>query len=189
MERHPEIDVQHRCFALAATPEAITAIFGSKLLGRREILDHWRAANANDDEHRISADLMATRTFDYPYSTPGLLACKTAEAQRGQEGHWAMFDRVQRAHLTECLNIADVEVLTACARDIGLDVARWERDYRSAEVQEAVERDLARARLHGVTGVPSLVAEERFLLVGAQPYERLEAWVNDVRARSGHGRP
>lgn len=36
-----------------------------------------------------------------------------------------MFDRVQRAHLTECLNIADLEVLRQCAADIGLDVARW----------------------------------------------------------------
>ncbi len=111
---------------------------------------------------------------------PGLPACKAAEFQGGQPAHWEMFDRVQRAHLT-----ADFEVLRACAADVGLDVGRWERDFRSREVAEAVEGDLARARSYGITGVPTLVAKGRFALVGAQPYERLEAWLEAVRARSG----
>nr|BAL56970.1 dithiol-disulfide isomerase [uncultured prokaryote] len=178
---HPEISVEHRCFALAPTPEAIVAIFGSKERGKREILQHWRAANLNDEQHRINADLMATRPFDYPYSTPGLRACKAAEAQGGPAAHWDMFDRVQRAHLTECLNIADFEVLRMCAADVGLDVERWEKDYRSSGVQEAVERDLARARIYGITGVPTLVAEGRFALVGAQRYEPLVAWIEAIK--------
>jgi len=185
VERHPEIVVEHRCFALAPTPEAITAIFGSRADGKREVLEHWRAANANDDEHRINADLMASRPFDYPYSMPGLLACKAAEMQGGREAHWALFDRVQRAHLTECLNIADDETLHRCAADVGLDMERWERDYRGIEVRELVERDLARARIYEITGVPTLVAEGGYALVGAQRYDRLEAWVESVRARLG----
>lgn len=175
--------MEHRCFALAPTPEAIVAIFGSRAEGKREILQHWRAANANDDDHRINADLMAARPFDYPYSMPGLRACKAAERQGGQEAHWAMFDRVQRAHLTECVNIADPEVLRACAADVGLDVARWEQDFESPEVAEEVERDLARARVYGITGVPTLVAEGRYVLVGAQPYDRLQEWAQAVKAR------
>jgi len=182
VRERPEITVVHRCFALAPTPEAMVEIFGSKERGKREILNHWRAANLNDDEHRINADLMAQRPFDYPYSMPGLLACKAAEMQGGPAAHWDMFDRVQRAHLTECLNIADFEVLRQCAVDVGLDVGRWERDYGSAAVREAVERDLARARLLGITGVPTLVAEGRFGLVGAQTYQRLTEWVDGLVA-------
>jgi predicted DsbA family dithiol-disulfide isomerase len=184
VERDPEIEVEHRCFALAPTPDAMVTIFGSRAAGKLEVLQHWRAANANDDEHRINADLMASRPFDYPYSMPGLLACKAAERLGGQEAHWAMFDRVQRAHLTECLDIADDEVLRLCAGDVGLDVQRWEREYRHPEVVEAVERDLARARLYGVTGVPTLVAQGSYALVGAQPYGRLVEWVEAVRAGS-----
>lgn len=180
---HPEVRVVHRAFALAPTPQAIVAIFGSKERGKREILQHWRAANANDDQHRINADLMASRGFDYPYSLPGLLACKAAEVQGGHAAHWDLFDRVQRAHLTECLNIADFEVLRACAAEVGLDVERWERDFRSPEVAEAVERDLARARIYGISGVPTLVADGRYVLVGAQPYQRLEQWVEWVKGR------
>jgi putative protein-disulfide isomerase len=185
VERHPEIAVEHRCFALGPTPAAIVAVFGSHEAAKEEILEHWRAANANDDEHRINADLMASRPFDYPYSMPGLLACKAAEMQGGHVAHGAMVDRLQRAHLTECRNIAAFEVLRRCAEEVGLDVARWERDYPSPEVHELVERDLTRARIYGVTGVPTLVAEGRFALVGAQPADRLEAWVASVQARLG----
>jgi predicted DsbA family dithiol-disulfide isomerase len=186
-KEHPEVQIVHRCFALAPTPEAIVAIFGSKERGKREILNHWRAANANDDQHRINADLMASRPFDYPYSMPGLLACKAAEAQGGPAAHWDMFDRVQRAHLTECVNIADFEVLRRCAEEVGLDVGRWEEDYHSARVRQLVQADLDRAQALGVTAVPTLVAEGRFALVGAQPYERLEAWLRAVESRTGAG--
>jgi predicted DsbA family dithiol-disulfide isomerase len=51
-------------------------------------------------------------------------------------------------------------------------------------VQELVERDLARARIYGITGVPTLVAEGRHTLVGAQPYDRLALWLVEVRARA-----
>jgi len=106
-------------------------MFGSKEQGKQEILNHWRAANQNDDEHRINADVMETRTFDYPFSMPGLMACKAAEMQGGPDKHWDYFDRIQKAHLTECRNIVDPEVLIECARDIGLDVDRFREDYQS----------------------------------------------------------
>ncbi|MBE3583646.1 MAG: DsbA family protein [Limnochordaceae bacterium] len=182
-DEYPKVRVVHRAFALAPTPEAIAAMFGSKEEGKREILNHWRAANRNDDEHRINAELMATRPFDYPYSMPGLLACKAAERQGGQEAHGAMFDRVQRAHFTECLNIADLDVLRQCAQDVGLDVVRWAQDYSSPATWEDVKQDLIRASQYGISGVPTLVADQRYRLNGAQSYERVKAWLNSVIER------
>lgn len=128
---------------------------------------------------------MASRDFDYPHSMPGLRACKGAEQEGAQEAHRAMFERVQRAHLTECLNIAGYEVLRACPVDVGVDAPRWQRDFADPEVAEAVERDLARAHIYGITVVPALVAEGRYVLVGAQPYHRREEWLEAVRAIQG----
>jgi len=70
-EYHGRIEVIHRSFALALKPDGIENIFGSKEERKNQILEHWRAANINDDEHRINAELMAQRSFNYPYSTPG----------------------------------------------------------------------------------------------------------------------
>ena len=181
VENHPEIEIIHRCFALAPNPDSIEEIFGSKEEGKREIMNHWRLANINDDEHRIRADLMEGREFDYPYSMPGLLACKSAEFQGGQDAHWNMFDRIQKAHLSECLNIGDFKVLRMCAEEIELDVKRWEKDFTSFEVRKAVEYDLTTAVKYGITAVPTLVAERRYILTGAQPYDHLERWIESIR--------
>ncbi|PTQ55020.1 MAG: DSBA oxidoreductase [Candidatus Carbobacillus altaicus] len=180
VSQYPEVRVIHRAFALAPTPESLVSMFGSKEQAKREILSHWRAANENDDARRINADLMAAQPFDYPHSMPGLLACKAAERQGGQEAHWAMYDRVQKAHLTECQDITDMSVLRRCAADVGLDVEQWEEDYHVPDVREAVERDIRHARFYGITSVPTLVADQKYALSGAQPYARLAAWIEQL---------
>lgn len=92
-----QISIVHRAFALAPSKDGIERIFGSKEHGKKEIMEHWRQANLNDDEHRLNPNLMASRDFDYPYSTPGLTACKAAELQGGTIMHGKMFDRIQKS--------------------------------------------------------------------------------------------
>ncbi|GBD02963.1 hypothetical protein HRbin19_00233 [bacterium HR19] len=179
------IKVVHRAFALAPTPESIEQIFGSKENGKKEILSHWRAANQNDDEHRINADLMEKREFDYPYSLPGLIACKAAEVIGGQDAHWDIFDRIQKAHLTECLNIADFEVLLLCAKDVGLDLKKWIDAFTDRSTLELLIQDLQKAEDYAITGVPTLVASGKHRLVGAQKYDVLKKWIQDVIKQEG----
>lgn len=173
VREYRQTQIVHRSFALAPERAAIGQIFGDKDEGKRQILGHWRAANDNDDEHRIRADLMATRDFDYPYSMPGLLACKAAEFQRGQAGHWDYFDRVQRAHLTECLDIAATDVLEQCAVAVGLDLERFRADVASPEASEAVAADMQVAARYGVRSTPTIVVDEGRMLSGAVTYEQL----------------
>ncbi|MFZ8801662.1 MAG: DsbA family oxidoreductase [Candidatus Calescibacterium sp.] len=174
------LEVIHKSFALAPTPESIIEIFGSKEKGKKEILNHWRSANLNDDEHRINAELMEKREFDYPYSLPGLLACKAAEAVGGQEAHWDMFDRVQKAHLTECKNIVEFDVLLECARDIRIDIDSWYKAFIDRKTLDMIISDLERAYQYGITGVPTLVANSKYVLVGAQKYETIKNWVEQI---------
>ncbi len=176
----PNVEVIHRSFALAPTQYSIAEMFGSKEAGKSEILKHWQAANRNDDAHRICTDDMACKTFDYPYSMPGLKACKAAELQGGQSAHWDMFDRIQKAHLIEAKNIADFDVLLDCAIDLALDKDRFVNDYHSEEVKQAIEADSLRARLAGVYAVPSLIVNEEKLISGAQSYNTLKSFVQNL---------
>jgi len=124
---------------------------------------------------------MESRTFDYPYSMPGLMACKTAEMQGGSDKHWDYFDRIQKTHLTECRNIVDPGVLIECARDIGLDVDRFREDYQSERANNAVSVDIKRARELGIDSVPTLVCKGQ-IFSGAQKYERLRKWYLEVNS-------
>jgi len=177
-----QVQVEHRCFALAPDPTQITRMFGSPEAGKAEIMNHWAAAAAHPGGEGINTELMRKREFLYPSSMPGLLACKAAEQQDGHSAHWAMFDRVQRAHAVEARNIAEPEVLRACATDVGLDVAGWEQHFRSAETRQAAQADLADAQRRGVHAVPTLILADRWSLSGAVPEEMLRRIVDDVLA-------
>lgn len=179
-EEFPDIQVIHRSFPLAPQPEDIVHMFGSKEKGKKDILKHWEAANMNDDEHRINADIMKQRDFDYPYSTPGLLACKAAELQGGQAMHWDYFDKAQEAHLTLCRNIADFDVLTDIARELSLDVEKFSADLRGEQVKYLLRLDIDRALELGVEATPTLVANDG-MLTGAVPYDSLKRWYVKVR--------
>jgi putative protein-disulfide isomerase len=112
-------------------------------------------------------ELMRSREFPYPYSMPGLKACKAAEFMGGQQAHWDMFDRIQRAHAVEARNIADLEVLRQCALEVGLDAEEWERLWSSQEVEQAVWADIRSADLLGVRAVPTVIFQNRWRLEGA----------------------
>lgn len=180
---HPEVEVVHRGFALARTPDHLAQMFGSPEVAKAEILHHWQVAAQNDDQHRPRPAAMQAQPFPYPHSWPGLLACQAAELQGGQAAHWAMFDRVQYAHLTETRDITDLEVLASCAREVGLDEPRWRADFADPATAARLEQDLNLAQAYGITGVPTLVAEGHYGLVGAQPYDRLEVWLQAVEQK------
>ena len=170
----------HHAFALAPDRNAIARMFGSAEEGKDEIMGHWAAAASQPDGEAINVELMRSRSFPYPYSMPGLLACKAAEMQGGMPAHWDMFDRVQKAHAVEARNITDTTVLKDCAAEIGLDVARWEADFASTEVKQAVEADLREAQQLGVNAVPTLIFNERWILPGAVPESMLRQIVENL---------
>jgi predicted DsbA family dithiol-disulfide isomerase len=65
---------------------------------------------------------------------------------------------------------------------VGLDVARWERDFPSPEVRAAVERDLEEARRRGIHAVPTLVFNDRWQVQGAVPEAMLHRVIDDILA-------
>jgi predicted DsbA family dithiol-disulfide isomerase len=176
------VQVEHRCFALAPDPQAITRIFGSPERGKAEVLGHWAAAASHPGGEVINVELMRGRDFPYPYSMPGLKACKAAELQGGQDAHWAMFDRVQRAHAVEARNIADAAVLRECAGDVGLDPLRWWDDFLSPGVERAVWADIHTAEVWGVHAVPTVVFNDRWMLSGAVSAGLYRQTVEDLLA-------
>jgi protein-disulfide isomerase len=108
-----------------------------------------------------------------PMHTRAPAAHAAAEAAHRQGRFWEMHDRI----FSDPSKLADAQ-LTAYARDIGLDVERFERDRVSAEVRSRIEADVAQAGELGVTGTPSFFINGRFLS-GAQPYESFKRVIDE----------
>lgn len=155
------LDIRHRTFVLQASREEMRARWGGPEDARATILEHWAVCReASDQPDRIDVEAMRTAPFDYPHGMTAARACKAAEAIGGQAAHWDLFDRIQRAHLTEARNIADPSVLALLAAETGLDPVAFTAALGAAETVDAVEADRLAARRLQVTRVPTILVRE-----------------------------
>lgn len=176
------LEITYKCFPLAQDPEQIVRMFGSAERAKEEVLGHWESTRRYGNEPRINVELMRRRPFPYPYSMPALMAVKAAELQAGHEGHARYYDRVQEAHLVECRNVADREVLIDVSRELGLDMARFLADFESERARRAVLADRDEALARGIGGTPAVVFEDRWRVPGAVPLDHYRQIVEDILA-------
>jgi len=106
---------------------------------------------------------------------------KWADTQPGGE---AIHDALFRAYFVEARDISRPEVLLEIVEQVGLPREAAREVLEKRTFKEAVDADWALSREYGITGVPTFVAG-RFGVVGAQPYESLEALVQKAEASGG----
>jgi protein-disulfide isomerase len=96
-----------------------------------------------------------------------------AEAAHRQGKFWEMHDRIfsdQQA--------MSPEKYLEYAREIGLDMDRFQKDLASAEVKQRIDADTSEATRLGVTGTPGFFVNGRFLS-GAQPFPAFKALIDE----------
>ncbi len=112
-------------------------------------------------------------------SRSALIGAKVAEAQgKGAAYHDAVF----RAYWQRANNIGDVDVLAEIAHSIGLEREAFLAALNDETYEAQVEADIEQAYQYGLTGVPALIFNNRYLVSGAQPYEVLRQVVEKVQA-------
>lgn len=121
------------------------------------------------------------RYFPIERANPGAdLSARAVEAAGRQGRFFEMHDRV----FDRQLPIGRPELL-AIARDLGLDVDRFERDLDSDDVRARVEHDVSDGRNNGVTGTPTMFVDG-VRYDGAWDYQSmLEALERPFAARVG----
>ncbi len=103
-------------------------------------------------------------------SRPALVGAKFAEAQgAGDSYHDAMF----RAYWQHAKNIEDLDVLAEVATAVGLNRDEFLAALNDPQYQNAMLADVQQAFQYGLSGVPALVYNNKYLVSGAQPYELL----------------
>ena len=111
-------------------------------------------------------------------SRPALIADKYAEAQRkGESFHKAVMD----AYWQQARSIEDANVLKEIAEHVGLNTENFEAVLNDQTYNAEVSADIDLAREYRLDGVPALVFAEKYLVIGAQPYETLKQVVEKVQ--------
>ncbi|WP_425071015.1 DsbA family oxidoreductase [Sagittula sp. S175] len=171
-----DLDIRHRTFVLQANRAEMAARWGTPEDARETILGHWAVCRqVSDRPELVDIDAMRAAPFDYPHGMTAALGCKAAERLRGQPAHWDMFDRLQRAHLTEARNIADPEVVLLAAQDLGFEAAAFAEVFDDPGTRRAVEADRQHARALQVRSVPTLIVRETGARLVNGPREDLAA--------------
>jgi len=152
-------------------------------------------------EGRSLADLFAGRGYDVPKMQAQMRARMEAEglpygtrtmtynSRLAQElGAWAdtqpggeaIHDALFRAYFVDAKNIGDPEVLVEIAASVGLPADKAREVIEKRTHKAAIDADWEKSHRYGVTGVPTFVIGNNGV-VGAQPYEALEALVKQAR--------
>ena len=112
-----------------------------------------------------------------PMHTKAPAAHVAAEAAHRQGKFWQMHDLIFGDQ-----DAMSPEKYKDYAKQLGLDLARFERDVASAEVKARIQADAEEAQRLGVSGTPAFFVNGRFLN-GAQPYEAFKQLIDQELGR------
>lgn len=101
-------------------------------------------------------------------------ALEASEYAREQGRHGTFHGIVFRMFYGEGRDISDWDVLRAAAVEAGVDADAMQRETESGRYAAIIDEQTHRAHALGITGVPAYVLGEKYLIMGAQPYELFE---------------
>ena len=139
----------------------------------RDLPEHVRQAHARGSEERLNqiAGLygMKFESTKRIYNTR--LAHEATEYARehgkANEFHHVVFRKVY----ADGLDISQWDVLCDAAKEVGLNGDEMQCEVESGKYTAEVEAQVQQAYQIGVSGVPTYVINNRYSIVGAQPYE------------------
>lgn len=148
----------------------------------RELPEHVRQARESGSEERLKHIAgqygMDFRSTEKIYNTR--LAHEATEYARqhgkANEFHRALFRRVY----AQGEDPSQWEVLRETAQEVGLDAEEMQVRVQAGAFTGVVEDQVRSAYQIGVTGVPTYVINDRYAIVGAQPYEVFQSALRQI---------
>ncbi|WP_108651973.1 DsbA family protein [Dongshaea marina] len=84
-------------------------------------------------------------------------ACRATLAARSQDAEPEMIDALQRAYYLRALNPSDTQTHLKLAAELGLDLARFEKELTSDALNKRMLREIKLAHSLPIRGFPSMV--------------------------------
>ena len=180
-----EVIVKHKAFAIISSLEDLKAIAPTEEDARQVFLNEFSILKKYIPDYDPEK-VIGKGKIKYVWSIPPLIACKAAEFQKGDEGHWEFFDRAQDKFFLEGEDITDEKVLVSIAEEIGLDVNKFKEDLNAKRTKLAVIEDEEEAKAMGIRGVPAILVNDTWLIRGVQEENYYRAVIKDILE---HGEP
>lgn len=165
----PDLEIEWKSYLLRPRPEP-----GRSLEKFRAYTESWRRVAA--DEPRAQFAVWASDAGPPSHSVPPHVFAKAASALSPEAGA-RLRERLFRAYFAESRDVTDRATLEALWSEAALPANALPASDDPALVG-AVLTDHEEARQLGATGVPAVrLADQDFVLVGAQPEAVYERWL------------
>jgi predicted DsbA family dithiol-disulfide isomerase len=151
----------------------------------QDLPDYVRRARANGSEERLKS-IASSYGMDFKstariYNTrPAHEATEYAREQgKANEFHRTLFRKVY----AEGQDPSNWKVLRAAAEEVGLNADEMQQVVQSGRYTDYVAEQVRWAQQIGVSGVPTYVINDRYAIVGAQPYEVFKNALTQIMTR------
>lgn len=130
---------------------------------------------------------MRLEWHDFPYlGQESVNAALAARAAQEQGKFWEYHDLLYENQGSKNSGGFSDEALTGLARELGLDVERFEADLRGEEVSVVVQQDFLAGQNAGIAGTPTFVVNDQ-VLVGAQTFETFQQVIEEEARKASSG--
>lgn len=151
-----------------------------------DLPDYILKARANGSEERLESMAkmhgMNFRSTERIYNTR--IAHEATEYAR-EHGKVDEFHKVVfRQVYADGLDISKWDVLRAAAEEVGLDGADMQSVVDGGKYTAQVAEQVRWAQQIGVSGVPTYVINDRYAIVGAQPYQAFKNALEQIKNKS-----
>lgn len=113
-------------------------------------------------------------------------ALECAEYAREQGRHDAFHPAVFLKYWGAGEDISVWAPLRTAAVEAGLDADAMQRAVETGRYRSLVDTHMAQAQMLGITGVPTYILDDKYAIVGAQPYEVFERVLVRLAQEQGH---
>jgi predicted DsbA family dithiol-disulfide isomerase len=153
----------------------------------RELPERIKRARAQGSEERLR-QIAASYGMDF-VSTQRIYNTRLAheateyarEHGKGNEFHKVIFRKVY----AEGQDPSQWEVLRSAAEEVGLNADEMQREVEAEKYMAEVVDKVRWAYQIGVTGVPTYVINNKYAIVGAQPYEVFKSVLEQIHKQEG----
>jgi predicted DsbA family dithiol-disulfide isomerase len=170
LQKNYDVDIHWRSFLLrppgspSMSPERRAQLEGSRPLFQKRVREQY-GLEINSGPVGIN-------------SRPALVAEKYAESQgKGTAFHSA----AMHAYWQQARSIDNQDILKEIVASVDLNTDNFATLLENPQFNAEVDDDIALANEYGLDGVPALVFDSKYLIVGAQPYDVLKRVVERVQ--------
>lgn len=190
--QNPEIDIEVESHSFELAPDTPDNYEGSEI----DFLTKHKGMPRDQVEQMLEQMTKMAELEGIEFNFDKLRHANTSRAHRvlhlakSQGLQAEMQDRLFRAYFSEGRQVSDVETLAELGEEVGLDADEVRDAYNDETFEDAVERDITRARMLGVNGVPYFLFEEKYAVSGAQSADTFANVLEQVLSfRNGESSP